>query len=54
MMPPNPNFGDIFRVCIDVTSKMTYEFAYMNGCSWQVNAIYHPMLEPWGWGAPDG
>jgi hypothetical protein len=52
--PANPRYGDLFRICVDVTSKMTYEFAYMLGGGWQVNAIYHPMLGPWGWGAPDG
>lgn len=50
-MPPAPSNGDIFRVVIDITSKMTYEFAY-TAQGWQVNAIYHPMLQPWGWGNP--
>lgn len=51
-MPVNPRQGDFFRVMIDVRSKMQYEFVFMGTVGWQVNAIYHPMLEPWGWGTP--
>jgi hypothetical protein len=50
-MPPDPPLGDLFRVCVDVKSKMTYEFAFTT-MGWQVNAIYHPTLAAWGWGSP--